>query len=162
SAWNPRAMYSGLRSAAVVHLGVLHAQDRRILRLLEPGVDHLADEEGVVAGVHLLAHLALDEGDGLVEDGRARAAVAAGEAGGHGPDHAATQLVELLRVHGRQSGGTRRTRTAMSSRSAPSPKSRTARSTAAAMASAEAPARPASAFSNRVGAKAPLGDRASV
>ena len=37
------------RSAAVVHAGVLHAQDRRVLGLLEPGVDDLADEERVAA-----------------------------------------------------------------------------------------------------------------
>src|SRR5262245_22258142 len=62
-------------SAAVAHPGVLHPEHRRILVLLETGVDDLADEQRVRAGVGAGVERAVDVRDGLVEDGRARHAV---------------------------------------------------------------------------------------
>src|SRR3954449_6250760 len=59
------------RSSAVVHAGVVHAEDRGVLVHEEPGVDDLADEEGVVPGSEALPHLAVDVRDRLLEDRRA-------------------------------------------------------------------------------------------
>ena len=50
-------------STAVVHPGVLHPQDRGVLRLLEATVDDLTDEERVAPDLGGLANLAVDEGD---------------------------------------------------------------------------------------------------
>src|SRR5712692_5941763 len=67
-------------SAPVAHAGVLHAQDLDVLVLLERAVDDLTEEQGVVAHLDLLSHLAVDVGHGLVEHGRARASRVEGEA----------------------------------------------------------------------------------
>src|SRR5262249_3407312 len=47
-------------SAAIVHARALHAEHRCVLCLLEHRVDHLADEERVVAAVDRLPHFAFD------------------------------------------------------------------------------------------------------
>src|SRR2546429_1516980 len=78
----------------VVHAGVLHAQHRAVLGLLEPAVEDLAREQGVVAAVELVPHGAVEPGHGPVEHGRARGPVVEGEAveGGAG-------LVDLDGLH---------------------------------------------------------------
>src|SRR3954452_6630788 len=55
-------------SPAVVHAGVLHPQHRSLLGLEEAAVDYLAREKRVVAGLQPVAHLAVEEGDGLDEN----------------------------------------------------------------------------------------------
>src|SRR5215207_1954632 len=62
-------------SAAVAHPGVLHPQDRRLLVLLERGVDDLTDEQAVRPDVHGRVQLAIGVGDRLIEDRRAGYAV---------------------------------------------------------------------------------------
>src|SRR3981081_275019 len=62
-------------SAAVVHAGVLHAKHGGVLVELEGAVDDLAEEQCVPAQLDRLAHLAVEIGDGLVEDRRAGGAV---------------------------------------------------------------------------------------
>src|SRR5579859_7886966 len=61
----PRAV-GGL--TAIVHPGVLHAEDGGVLGLEEATVDDLADEQGVVPAYHLLADLALEPRRRLVQD----------------------------------------------------------------------------------------------
>src|SRR2546427_12933378 len=82
NAMNPRAKNprSSPLLPAVVHAGVLHAQHRGVLGLLEPAVEDLAGEEGVVAAVEVVAHGAVDPGHGLVEHGRPGRPVMAWEA----------------------------------------------------------------------------------
>src|ERR1044072_8300529 len=63
------------RSAAVVHAGVLHAEDLGLLVGGEPGGDDLAEEDGVPAPVEGVADLAVDPGHGLVKDGGAAGTV---------------------------------------------------------------------------------------
>ncbi len=53
--------------APVAHPGVLHAQHGCVLGPLEPAVDDLAEEEGVVAAGHLLADPAFEPRHRLVE-----------------------------------------------------------------------------------------------
>src|SRR5205085_2186564 len=69
----PAPSLRSLASASVTHAGVLHAEDLDALVLLERGVDDLTEEQRVVADVDRLSHGAVDVGDGLVENRRARA-----------------------------------------------------------------------------------------
>ena len=77
-----RRAYSGTGtrgSTAVVHAGVVHREHRGVLVELEAGVDDLAEEQGVTPELDGLAHLAVEVGDGLVEDRGAGDAVVEGE-----------------------------------------------------------------------------------
>src|SRR5215207_6348292 len=56
------------RSTPVVHARVTHREHQRLLVELEPAVDDLAEEQRVAAELDRLAHLAVDERDGLIED----------------------------------------------------------------------------------------------
>src|SRR5262245_811393 len=71
----PASPRTSRRSAPVVHTCVTHRQHGRLLVELEAAVDDLAEEQGVPAELDGLTHLAVEERDRLVEDGRAGDAV---------------------------------------------------------------------------------------